>query len=679
MDQNGNLFVSEWGNHRIQKFSSYGTFITMWGEKGEDQGEFDHPFGIAVDQEGNLYVSDQWNHRIQKFTSDGVFILAWGEKGYQKAQFDNPRAIAIDNSGMVYVADTTNHRIQKFTSAGKFILMWGSYGTEQGQFKNPRGITVDSNGNVYVSDAENCNVQKFTSDGKFLEMWGTFGSSPGQMKYPKGIEIDNSGKIMVCDAKNDRIQIFKTKETQSISKAIIVAGGGNYQGNVLWDATQLCANFAYRSMLFQGYTKDSIYYLSSDTDLDLDNNQIADDVDADATNENMHKAITEWAADAEELLLYITDHGGDGTFRMGDAELLSAQELKIWLDQMQGTTGARVLIIYDACQSGSFLPVLSDTTYDRIFISSASHDEQAYFTAQGQLSFSYLFWGNIFNGMSLYDAFLNVKNAVAYTYNQTPQVNSDGNASGNEDSDMEGIKGMIIGNGIMSADDIPFIGSISPDTTLTGESTYTIYAQDVTDANGISEVWAVITPPDNSNFDPSDPVLYLPEVQMSLTGENIYKGQYSGFTHKGTYNIAVYAKDTKGNLSIPKQTTFIQTSGEPPDSNQTTQTTVSTDLSIDIPCLKFQENFYRVQLTPYNHPADSSNLYWKLDSASAADCTGVDTADTESVLENNLDITIGELQFQGIHYTVYLIYYQNPDDPFNLPHWVLGEVEILSR
>jgi len=80
-----------------------------------------------------VYVTDYDNHRIQKFTKDGVFVSAWGSYGSADGQFNKPRGLAIDTDGLVYVADSWNHRIQKFTKDGVFVSTWGSYGSGDGQ------------------------------------------------------------------------------------------------------------------------------------------------------------------------------------------------------------------------------------------------------------------------------------------------------------------------------------------------------------------------------------------------------------------------------------------------------------------------------------------------------------------------------------------------------------------
>ena len=89
-------------------------FVKAWGSKGSDEGQFLEPAGVAVDSSGNVYVSDFSNNRIQKFTSNGTFITKWGSSGSGEGQFNRPENVAVDSSGNVYVGDTSNNRIQVF-------------------------------------------------------------------------------------------------------------------------------------------------------------------------------------------------------------------------------------------------------------------------------------------------------------------------------------------------------------------------------------------------------------------------------------------------------------------------------------------------------------------------------------------------------------------------------------
>jgi DNA-binding beta-propeller fold protein YncE len=180
VDSEDNVYVTEYHGNRVQKFTSNGIFITKWGRNGGDgssgsgDGQFNIPMGIAVDSTGYVYVADINNNRVQKFTSNGTFVAKWGKNGGDglsgsgDGEFYHPWGIAVDNKGNVYVVDTGNYRIQKFTSNGTFVAKWGknggdgSWGSENGEFDQPQGIAVDSSGIVYVSEWGGNRVQKFS-------------------------------------------------------------------------------------------------------------------------------------------------------------------------------------------------------------------------------------------------------------------------------------------------------------------------------------------------------------------------------------------------------------------------------------------------------------------------------------------------------------------------------------
>lgn len=81
---------------------------------GPFNGWFATVTSIAVDKEGNVFVADFYNHRIQKFTSDGTFLAAFGKEGTGPGEFQYPLAVTVADDGTVFVTDFGNNRVQKW-------------------------------------------------------------------------------------------------------------------------------------------------------------------------------------------------------------------------------------------------------------------------------------------------------------------------------------------------------------------------------------------------------------------------------------------------------------------------------------------------------------------------------------------------------------------------------------
>jgi len=212
---NAARFVGDLADRRTESdlastVSTDGTyeFSLKWGTEGADDGEFVHPHGVTVAPDGSVYVIDMANHRIQKFTSEGVFVSQLGAEGSGDGQFDQPIGVAVTSDGSVYVTDWGNNRIQKFTSEGVFVSQWGTEGTGDGEFYAPQGVAVASDGSVYVSDGGNSRIQKFTPEGVFVSKWGTEGTGDGQFIVPYGVTVASDGSVYVADYGNNRIEKF---------------------------------------------------------------------------------------------------------------------------------------------------------------------------------------------------------------------------------------------------------------------------------------------------------------------------------------------------------------------------------------------------------------------------------------------------------------------------------------
>ncbi len=272
VDHQGYLYVLDCRHNRIQKFGPAGQFLTMWGRGGSGNGEFRIAFrdqlcsrcpftiqclgAIAVDGQGNVYVADTANVRIQKFDRHGSFLAAWSDRGYGNGQFVVPISVAVDGQDNVYVLDRNRDDVQKFDSDGRFLSKWvahnkalygqlavdtqghtyvttwdpeGRYSRIQkfdqqgnhisewgrrpgeGRLLGPWGVAVDGQGKVYVADQIGTRIQEFDGDGNFVATWGTLGISAAEFRAPCGLAVSAEGDVYVADFGNNRVQKFRQR------------------------------------------------------------------------------------------------------------------------------------------------------------------------------------------------------------------------------------------------------------------------------------------------------------------------------------------------------------------------------------------------------------------------------------------------------------------------------------
>ncbi|MCH8993245.1 MAG: hypothetical protein IIA44_16015 [Acidobacteria bacterium] len=166
VDAQGQVYVTDLEN-QVLVFDPSGAVLRTWGRQ-PGGGGFLWPRGIAVGGDGNLYVSDAGNHRVQVRAPTGELLAIWGSEGGGTGGLRWPRGVAVDSSGDVYVADTGNNRVQVFAPGGGSLAAWGSEGAGVGEFETPSGVTANAQGNVYVTDGGNHRIQVFGPGGEPL-------------------------------------------------------------------------------------------------------------------------------------------------------------------------------------------------------------------------------------------------------------------------------------------------------------------------------------------------------------------------------------------------------------------------------------------------------------------------------------------------------------------------------
>jgi len=180
----GRIYVADTGHtkstqHTVKVFSMSGELIgTIGGERGEAPGHFLFPTYVAVDGNGNVYVTDTLNSRVQMFDAEGKYVKRFGQRGNAWGMFDKPKGVAIDSFGNVYVADSGWSNVQIFNQKGQVLLFFGGRGPIPGMLKNPTAIAIDKNNQIYVADFLNHRVEVYrlvntTAEDSFLEPVGS--------------------------------------------------------------------------------------------------------------------------------------------------------------------------------------------------------------------------------------------------------------------------------------------------------------------------------------------------------------------------------------------------------------------------------------------------------------------------------------------------------------------------
>ena len=254
-DSQGNVYILDSGNHRIQKFKADGRYIATIGSKGQGPAEFYFPLSIDVDSKGYLYISDPGNQRIQILKPDGT------EYKTIKVVKDTVGVIQISESGQMIMGSGGGFMIfgpgemDENKSLPKLIKVLNLEGVVQKDFgeqldykdllMNRMGnrfhFTVDRNDKVYVAFDYQNSLEKYSSDGNIL--WKSdrklnYSTTPPKAKSgirrsggrieirepqmnrcSSGIAVDDKGRIWVLTLKR------QIKEDESVQMSIRATRG----------------------------------------------------------------------------------------------------------------------------------------------------------------------------------------------------------------------------------------------------------------------------------------------------------------------------------------------------------------------------------------------------------------------------------------------------------------------
>ena len=231
----GWIYVVDAGHATVHKFDTAGNWLLDIGQTGTGPGQLGGARAATIGHDGNIYVSDYANFRINGYTPTGTYLgqVPNPAMGPPNGGFNLPQGIAVDSvNGFVYVMDTFNQRLEQFTLTGTFVRTWGARLDQllaPDAMDYPRGVAVDpTNQNVWVDDTRAADVKQYTSSGAFVsDFGGSQGTASNQLFYNYGIHVGGNGLLYIADGHNTRIKITdKAGNTQQLLPCGIPNGTG---------------------------------------------------------------------------------------------------------------------------------------------------------------------------------------------------------------------------------------------------------------------------------------------------------------------------------------------------------------------------------------------------------------------------------------------------------------------
>ena len=501
----------------------------------------------AVEVQSNVWAmlsADADGDGVVRAADLDISVSQAGTNGYQRGDLDLDSQVTAGDSNLCWAAQGRSS-----SASNAFTVL------APGLRIIPFRKTVLSGSSFDFAAAGNTGTVHWT----FVEnlSGGTLTTQDTQtVRYVAGA---NTPCVDVIEAWDDgnrlgraSINVLGAGGAEGVGKAIVAAGTRGAD-DLVWPITDYLAGNAYDTLLYRGYARTNVYYVTRDLP--------AEATGVLNTYAGMADAFTNWAPSPDRLFVYFVDHGGttddtNGFFQINATQTLEAATLDSWLDAMQDRYTNEVVVVLDFCKSGSFVKEL-DYPSNRVVVSACSDEQATWFLAGGLASFSDAFFGGIVAGRNLQECYQIASNAMAVY--QTPWLNDDGNKVA-DINDGALAADIVIGADTVAGSYVPEIGSVSGDQLLSETMAATLWADDIVSSYPVARVWAQILPPGYTP-DPDDPVGDIVELELPYNdAESRYQATYNGFATPGSYIVVFYARDEWNSVSLPEYST-VQQSG----------------------------------------------------------------------------------------------------------------------
>jgi DNA-binding beta-propeller fold protein YncE len=217
IDRDGNLWATDVGAHTVVKLNPAGQVLLTIGTKGE-AGEWNEAAGsrklnqpndIAIAANGDVFIAQghtpgaRGDARVLKFDKDGKFITSWGGKGKEQGQFEVAHGITIDPKGLLWVMDRENSRIQVFDANGRFVR-------EQKYKGLPCSVSFTKD-EAFMVNGFTGQILRLDASGKVLAATGKPGTAPGEFGEAHFVAVSPRGDVYVADSVNGQLMKFVRK------------------------------------------------------------------------------------------------------------------------------------------------------------------------------------------------------------------------------------------------------------------------------------------------------------------------------------------------------------------------------------------------------------------------------------------------------------------------------------